>query len=353
MFRRLLKKTASSLALAFLLAAVTADWFVHQPRHWQQAQTARLPAALASRLLQFGNASADFTDALGLTGRDAAASLTAPLATNRLACAGLPVRTGDGAPRDIVVLERKGFTVGYSPSLRHPVWVAYKTHPVHAPELPPRPSGFKPDPEAKNSPQHKEYAKSGYDRGHMAPNLAIASRHGKDAQLQTFLTSNVCPQRPGLNQGPWRDLEFRISELWPDRYGEVWVIVGAVSPPGGKRLPSGIGVPTAFYQIAVAQEAGRVRAFAVYMPQTIPRRAYARSTLVSIDEIERVTGLDFLAGLPDDTEAALEAAVPTRLWPTGFPGLFKLLRERFRDYDGRGSPHKPAVKPQNTQNTRN
>ncbi|MDD2461711.1 MAG: hypothetical protein PHT98_11600, partial [Kiritimatiellae bacterium] len=82
-----------------------------------------------------------------------------------------------------------------------------------------------------------------------------------------------------------------------------------------------------------SQRDNRLRAFAVYMPQTIRRRTYARSTLVSIDELERITGLDFLSELPDEAEAALEAATPTRLWPTGMAGLFRLLRERFRPYD--------------------
>jgi endonuclease G len=333
MFRRPLKKSASSFALTALLLCAATDWFVHQPRRWQQTQTARIPESASRWLLQLGNASADFTDALGLTGHDVTAPLATRFATNLIACAGLPIRIGGDAPKDIVVLEKHGFTVGYSPSLRHPVWVAYKTYPVPQAELPPRPSGFKADPEARNSPRHKDYAKTGYDRGHMAPNLAIASRYGKTGQVQTFLTSNVCPQRPGLNQGPWRDLEFRLSELWPRCYGDVWVIVGAVTPPDAKRLPAGVSVPAAFYQIAVAQENGQVRALAVYMPQSIPRRAYARASLVSIAEIEQLTGLDFLSALPDDTEAALETAIPTRLWPTDPTGLFRLLREHFRAYD--------------------
>ncbi|MFA6632320.1 MAG: DNA/RNA non-specific endonuclease, partial [Kiritimatiellia bacterium] len=174
---------------------------------------------------------------------------------------------------------------------------------------------------------------SGYDRGHMVPNLAIASRYGKAAQLETFLTSNICPQRSGLNQGPWYELEYRISEIWPKSLGTVWVIAGAIPSPEDRRLRSGIGIPTGFYQIVVSQRDNRLRAFAVYMPQTIRRRTYARSTLVSIDELERITGLDFLSELPDEAEAALEAATPTRLWPTGMAGLFRLLRERFRPYD--------------------
>ena len=334
MIRRLFKTLSAFLSLAALVALGAANWFVHQPRYWQHAQAQKVPGTLADWAFRLGHASADVTDTLGLTGHDVTGTLPAPLSTNGLACAGLPARQNAGAaPADITVLRKKGFIIGYSPSLRHPVWVAYKAARARAPFIPPRPSGFKPDPAAANSPQHKDYAKTGYDRGHMAPNLAIAARYGKEAQEQTFLTSNICPQRAGLNQGPWRDLEFRIAELWPDCYGEVWVIAGAVTAPDGRRLPSGVGIPTAFYQIVVAQEKTKLRALAVYMPQNLRRRAFARASLVSIDEIEKLSGLDFLAALPDEVERAIESATPTRLWPAGPYGTFKLLREHFRTYD--------------------
>ena len=285
---------------------------------------------------------ADATDALGLTGHDVNAPLAAALPTNRLFCAGAPRRLPDSpAPQDIMVLNKTGFVIGYSPSLRHPVWVAYQARRARLSIPPARPSGFQPDPDAPRSPQSKEYAKSGYDRGHMAPNLAIATRYGKAAQAQTFLTSNICPQRPGLNQGPWYDLEFRIAEIWPDQCGEVWVITGALSARDGKRTASGVDIPGAFYQVVVSQEKGALRAFAVYMPQNLRRRTPPRTTLVSIDELEALTGFDFLADLPDDCEKTLEAATPTRLWPAGLLGTFKLLRERFRSYDS----HPAGVKP--------
>ncbi len=333
MAHKLFIRIIRCLTLPFALILLATNWYVHQPRYWQQIQAQHLPPPLAEWAARIGNASADLTDALGLTGRDAEVPFATPLPTNQLACAGLPKRIGGPAPDEIVVLKKTGFTIGYSPALRHPLWAVYQTYPVVSAEWLPRPSGFKPDPQAKRSPLHKEYTKSGYDRGHIVPNLAIASRHGKAAQLETFLTSNICPQRSGLNQGPWYELEYRISEIWPNNMGTVWVIAGAIPSPEDKRLRTGIGVPTAFYQIVVAQHGERLQAFAAYMPQTIRRRAYARSTLVSIDELERITGLDFLAALPDDAETPLEAATPTRLWPTGFDGCFRLLRERFRSYD--------------------
>lgn len=332
------KRSGSLSALAKWLSAAaaalffgTSDWYVHQPHAWQQEHAKRVPAPLAFAFARVGNEIADTTDALGLTGHDAVADCAAPLATNRIFCAGLPKRLpGCRAPNDIEVLNKRGFAVGYSPSLRHPVWVAYKVHPVRHVPPPQRPTLFKPDPDAPRSPHQKDYSKSGYDRGHMAPNLAIATRYGKAAQDQTFLTSNICPQRPSLNQGPWYDMEFRIAEVWPDCYGDVWVITGALSTPNDSRLASGIDVPTAFYQIVVAQKKGKIRAFAVCMPQTIRRHAPARTTLISIRDLEKLTGFDFLSELPDDAENALETETPTRLWPSGLTGYGRLVWEHLK-----------------------
>jgi endonuclease G len=332
--KHLIKRLGGPLTALLLLVLGVADWGVHQPRHWQQKQASRLPEALGEGALQLGNAVADLTDALGLTGHDVTAPLPPSFQTNHLLCAGPPKRLPNSpVPDDITVLNKTGFMVGYSPSLRHPVWVAYKVHPVAKPLLLPRPREFKPDLAARAAPTHKDYAKSGYDRGHMAPNLAISSRFGEAAQRQTFLTSNICPQRPSLNQGPWYNLEYRISELWPERYGTVWVITGALSPAKGRRLPSGIDIPSAFYQIVVTQKDDQLRAFASFMPQSIRRRAYTRTTLISIDELEALTGLDFLADLPDNVESILEASTPTRLWPVGPFGAAKLIYERTRKYD--------------------
>ncbi len=335
--RRLLgfaRSLAAWLALLLLAALLAADALVHLPRPRRQRLLQTIPDAAARAFTRVGHAAADITDGLGWTGRDAAAVLPQPADTNRLTRAGPPRRLpACTAPDDLIVLGKTGFTIGYSPAWRHPVWVAYRADPARANPLPPRPSGFKPDPAAPRSPQHREYSRSGYNRGHMVPNRVIATRHGPAAQAQTFLTSNICPQRASLNQGPWGNLEFRIAELWPARYGPVWVLAGAVPAPAAQRLPSGIHVPAAFYQIVVAQPRdGPLRAFAVYMPQHVRRRTPVRSLLLSIDELEALTGFDFLSELPDEAETALEAATPTRLWPVGIAGTFQLLRERFRRY---------------------
>ncbi|MBP5511423.1 MAG: DNA/RNA non-specific endonuclease [Kiritimatiellae bacterium] len=304
--------------------AIATNAYVHFP-------ASRHEGGLAHRAVcAVGNATADITDSLGWTGRDIAAP------ARDFANPGFPRRLPNGcAPDDILLLTRTGYTAGYSPSLRHPVWVAYKTFPYDTPLTPPeiRPKGFSQDKEAPRSPKTSDYARSGYDRGHMAPNLAIAGRYGKTAQEETFLLSNICPQRPGLNQGPWYEMEYRLSEVWPFRYGEVWIVVGTVKGEAKRTLKGGIDVPSAFYQIALAKGGdGKLRTQAVLMPQTVSRHAYARSRLVSVRELEALTGLDFFPALPPETQEALEAETPSRLWPTGLRGLFKILVNRYRRF---------------------
>jgi endonuclease G len=330
------RKKRALFAIAAILAAGLlggSDAFVHQPRRRQDAQLERLPAFMARQLTATGNWMANLTDNWGISGHDAAVAYRGAMPPEDAdTFAGLPVRAGKDAPDDIVVLRKHGFTAGYSPALRHPAWVAYRAFPCKGglPDSRPR---FKADPDAPGSPGSAAYTLSGYDRGHLAPNLAITRRFGMEGQRDTFLTSNICPQRPALNQGTWYEVEYRISEIWPRIYGPVWVIVGSVPDPARKTLRDGIDVPIGFYQIAVTESRGELRAFAVYMPQNTWRGDYARAKLTTIDELEAVTGFDFLSGLPDDVEEKLESQLPSRLWPAGFLGYLKIMHERYRkDY---------------------
>lgn len=322
-----------ALGVASVMSIGT-DVYVHEPRETQEAAERQLGRPFAQFLAQWGNAVANVTDNCGLTGHDVVVPAgTYPAPTNGVFFAGEPRRLPNGpAPDDVMVLKKRGFTVGYSPSLHHPVWVAYRTFPTSHELTLPRPA-FKSDPEAPRSPRGEAYSKSGYDRGHLAPNLAIATRFGAAGQRETFLTSNICPQRPSLNRGPWYELEYRIAEIWPEEYRNVWVLVGSVPSVNHETLRGGVEVPAGFFQIVATESKGRIRALAVYMPQTSRYADYARAKLVTIDEIERLTGFDFLADLPDEIENALEAGLPTRLWPAGFTGLARILYERYRVYD--------------------
>ncbi len=327
---RLRARVVGTAAFCVLLAwAWIGVWFVHHPPAWLEQTCESWPAFVTAPLFWMGNPVGDFTDALGLTGSDVVYEYDEEAPSGRVAFAGLPLRVGGPAPDDIRVLDRGEFYVGWSPKLRHPVWVAYHVPAEARHEVGSRPKFMK-DVAAPRSPAAADYKHSGYDRGHMAPNYAIASRFGADSQKKTFLMSNIVPQLPALNQGVWRDVEHRIADLWTARWGEIWVVVGCIPSEGGKKIGTdGIDVPDQFYQLVVAQDGYDVRAFAVLFDQNVARRAWPTRALVTIDELEEATGLDFLPDLPDFIQRPLESGRPTRLWPVRKTDILRHMLIRF------------------------
>ena len=323
---------ACSIALLIVLAVWggCAEWFVHHPRAWLNRKFETLPEAITLPLFWLGNPLADFTDALGWTGHDAVYEYDIEAPSGQVFFAGPPVRVGAPAPKDIRILRRGEFAIGWADSLRHPVWCAYHVKPHARFEAGKRPS-FRCDPAVPAAPRPDDYTKSGYDRGHMTPNYAIATRYGDEERRKTFLMSNIAPQTPALNRGVWREVEHRIADLWTARYGEIWVIVGCISSQYGRETlgATDIDVPTDFYQVILAQEGMDVRALAVLFRQDVTWREWPARNIISIDELERLTGLDFNPELPAFIQDPLEAETPSRLWPIRVRDIFGLFSLHF------------------------
>ena len=92
---------------------------------------------------------------------------------------------------------------------------------------------------------------------------------------------------------------------------------------------TGIDVPERYYMVIVAQTADGVRALAVRLPQSSDRWAFPVHDIVTIDELEKETGLDFFPEMPSFLQRPLKADRPTRLWPIRFRDLLKLILLRF------------------------
>ena len=316
-------------AILFVMS-IAGDWYVHHPRRWLDRNREGATAPIAAIFEWFGNPVGDFTDALALTGHDAVYEYDEEAPSGAVTFAGAPRRVGPPAPDDIRVIDRGEFLIGWSDSLRHPVWCAYHVPAAALYEAGKRPNFIK-DRAIPLAPPSSSYDRSGFDRGHMVPNYAIATRFGVDAQKTTFYMSNIAPQSPALNRGVWREVEHRIADLWTARYGEIWVIVGAIPSASSETIAStGIDVPEKFYQVVVAQEGLDVRAFAVVYDQNVAWREWPTRGLVTIDELEEMTGLDFLPDLPSFIQTPLEAELPSRLWPIRFLDIFRALAIRFK-----------------------
>lgn len=315
-------------AVLFLAMSFTGNWYSHHSREWLDQRDRALPSFVTSTLLAFGDRCGMITDALGWTGHDAVYEFDEPAPAGNVFFAGIPKRKAAPAPADVTVLHRGEFAVGWSPSLKHPVWAAYHVPREVKHESGKRPS-FRKDRSVPSAPAASAYDRTGYDRGHMVPNRAIVTRFGPEEQAKTFLMSNISPQRPALNRGPWREVEMRICDLWTAKYGELWVIVGAYGSSGEKLNGTNVDVPEQFYMLIVGQDGDGIRLLCLLMDQGIRYGAFPVHNIVTLEELEKRTGFEFFPELPEFIRNPLSCDLPTRLWPVRLVDIFQLLLIRF------------------------
>ncbi len=232
---------------------------------------------------------------------------------------GEPKAIGWGMNTWFRTFRNHGFIVGYSDLRGNPLWVEYALKPVdESVSSLPRPSRFVTDWRAINRIDHNSYTKSGYDRGHNAPNYAISHLYGEAGQSDSFLMTNISPQKPRLNQQFWRRLEEVEIKYFTKLADKVWVITGPVFTGSVERLSSSwrVEIPDAFYKMYITEakpnQPSKVLAFLV--PQTVKGHEPLSQFVTSIDNIEAQTGLDFFSDLDDVIENQLEASVEPQAW---------------------------------------
>lgn len=216
------------------------------------------------------------------------------------------------------IFRNEAYIVGYSDIRGNPLWVSYKlTQPnPNAPHLK-RPDSFSMDFRNLTFIKPNDYTNSGYDRGHMAPNHAIASLYGKSAQEETFLMTNITPQKPNLNQKIWQRLEELELDNFSYTFKEVWVYTGPIFNENTKQLKNSfwVDIPNAFYKIYVGiKEDGSLKTLAFIIPQTVKPNDKIEKYQVTIDAVEKQSGFDFLYQLEDNLENKVESIIDSTDW---------------------------------------
>jgi endonuclease G len=246
-------------------------------------------------------------------------------ATGRIASGDKTLVYG-GAPRpgpgchapSFRILANQGYAVGYCDAVGNPVWAADHVRDLaRLPTPGARPDKFETDRRTAARVAPGDYAASGYDRGHLAPNYAIAVCHGEAAQRETFLLSNIVPQLHALNAGLWKDLEQRVVRRYVERYGTVWVQVGPVYVAAPARRIGRLPVPDAFWMVVSEYDetARGIRAIAYVIPHEEKwRDPELTRYVVSVRQVEALTGLDFFPKLPPAVQDRLESTAAPRAW---------------------------------------
>ena len=212
-----------------------------------------------------------------------------------------------------IVLKRTGYTVSYNSDRRVPNWVAWHLTEAHLTGNTKRAeSKFHedldvPEPRAVDF----DYVRSGYDRGHMCP--AGDNKWSSAAMDDSFLFTNVCPQAPSLNRGDWNEME-QACRKWAKQYGDIYIVCGPIfykksSKTIGKNK---VAVPDAFFKVVLCMNPSPKAIGFIYKNAdgNRPKGDYANS----VDEVERITGIDFFPSLPDDIEKKVETKCDVSEW---------------------------------------
>ena len=153
-----------------------------------------------------------------------------------------------------------------------------------------------------------DYARSGFDRGHMAPSGDMPDAA---AQQDSFTLANMIPQVPQLNRGLWEGIESAVRTL-AERRGELYVVTGPIFKGDQLSTVGHVVVPTHVFKAVL--DPGR-RSAAAYLTENAEG---ARWTAVSMGQLASLTGLDvFPSFRPRAWTAMLRLPTPT---PHGYAG---------------------------------
>lgn len=210
------------------------------------------------------------------------------------------------------VIQHRGYSLSYSERHEQAEWVAYSLDKSDIVSVDRKRPFFIEDPKVKTtSASWRNYKKSGYDRGHLCP--AGDRKKTEESYNETFYTSNISPQKHDFNAGIWNNLEQK-TRYWAKKYDHLYVVTGGILENNLKTIGSeNVAVPKAFYKILLDYTAPEIKAIAFLLPHQESKKPLY-DFVVSIDELEEKTGIDFFSNLPDELENSLEKSSDYKQW---------------------------------------
>jgi len=194
---------------------------------------------------------------------------------------------------DNQVQYRDGFVLSYNENHEQPNWVFYVM----------KPSDLICDTKAKRNDNFKEdkgiqtgsatlddYKGSGYDRGHLK---ASADESCDQEQMdETFLMSNMSPQKPGFNRGVWKNLESYVRELAEVNDSIYVYTAGVLNNPIDTIGDNNVTVPASYYKIIHVFKGGYSKTYAYLLPNDKTSNPFD-DFITTVGEIEVQTGISF------------------------------------------------------------
>lgn len=212
-----------------------------------------------------------------------------------------PEHFSDGEPPELVnfrlgvgarALCFEAFAVLHSGETRTPLYSAERLTAarIRAARETLRDSSFHAEPALPRKEQAAlaDYARSGWDRGHLAPSGDMPNDR---AQQESFSLANMVPQAPRLNRGTWADIEIAVRKL-AERQGEIYVVTGPIFRGAELQRVGDVIVPTQIFKAVLDPRRGLA---AAYVAKNVDSSPWA---VISMAQLADLTGLDVFPALP-------------------------------------------------------
>jgi endonuclease G, mitochondrial len=216
---------------------------------------------------------------------------------------------------------RQAFLVGYDATAKIPKYVTYTLEPKNALGCFPRTNAFVADASVKGGARPDDYAGTGYDKGHAAPDGDLS--WDQQVEYESFLMTNMFPQAGSLNRGIWKLLETSIRGWTVQRNQSYTIYTGAIYTPNNPKIGSGVIVPHGFYKIVINNSTKEFAGWGFPHVKPYPNLGNDLTKFrMTVAQIQNASGVTF--GFPN---GAVEVA-PSKEWQVDYGALTKAKRAK-------------------------
>ena len=226
--------------------------------------------------------------------------------------------TGDIANENNYLMQKPQYSLSYNRSKNDPNWTAWRLDSSWIGSTP-RQDDFRPDTTLPNGwyrVDPADYSEPVYDRGHMCPSGDRTNSVPNNSA--TFLMTNMLPQIPENNQGPWEEFESYCRTI-AGQGNEIYIMSGGTGNLGtiGATQTNRVVIPQYTWKVVLILPNGSndlervtrsTRTIGIIVPNFTPLNINApwRDFRVTVDAVEVLSGYNFLSQIPKNTQELIE-----------------------------------------------
>jgi len=210
------------------------------------------------------------------------------------------------------LLYRNGFVISYNKDTRLPNWVFWHLTKAHANGDVKRPGNAYHEDRKVPKPRATaaDYRKGDFSRGHMCP--AGDNKWDKNAMYDSFAFTNICPQTERCNSGVWNNIETACRE-WAIDNDDIYIVCGPIYDGIPDRMgPNEIAIPDAFFKVVICMN-GKKKGIG-FICDNIDTNQSMKKCVVTIEDVERITGIDFFPNLNARERSLIEEKASLKDW---------------------------------------